>query len=186
MDPGLLAAACRHRRHARLLLAVGGGGKAFSLCAAGDEEAGRHDGPSPWQGVKQREVGTILSAWGDGCVAVGQGLQGAPELGDEGLHKEDSGGDDAVIGGQRSGALDGFEAGGAQVGRAHVVGPEDACQRGAACAWCGFAGGPVAEDVAKDRRIFLGKPWQDLWTGVCEGTRQAMGSSTSPPSTGTT
>ena len=44
------------------------------------------------------------------------------KLGDEGVHEEDSGGDDTVIGGQRSGALDGLNAGGDQVGRAHVVG----------------------------------------------------------------
>ena len=35
-------------------------------------------------------------------VEVGNGLQGDPELGDEGVHEEDIGGDDAVIGGQRS------------------------------------------------------------------------------------
>ena len=48
----------------------------------------------------------VLGALRDGFVEVGNGLQGDPELGDEGLHKEDSGGDDAVIGGQRSGALE--------------------------------------------------------------------------------
>ena len=173
--PGLLAAACRHRRNARLFLEVGGGGKAFPLFAEGDEEAGNKNGPSPWQGVKQREVGMVLRAWGDGCVEVGNGRHGDSKLGDEGVHEEDSGGDDTVIGGQRSGALDGLNAGGDQVGRAHVVGTEAACQSGAACAWCGFAGGPAAEDVAKDRGIFLGKPWQDLWKGVFERTGQAVG-----------
>jgi hypothetical protein len=121
-DPGLRAAAFRHRCNARLLLEVVGGGQAFPLCAAGDEEAGSKNGPSPWQGVKQREVGMGLRALGDGVVAVGNGLPGDPELGDEGVHEEDMGGDDAVIGGQRAGALDGLEAGGDKVGRAHVVG----------------------------------------------------------------
>ena len=175
VDPGLLAAAFRHRRNARIFLEVVGGGKAFSLFAEGDEEAGSKNGPSPWQGVKQREVGMVLRALGDGFVEVGNGLQGDPELGDEGLHKEDIGGDDAVIGGQRSGALDGFDAGGDQVGRAHVVGPEEAFQSGAACELRGFEGGPAAEEVAKDRRIFLGKPLQDLWKVVFEGTGQAVG-----------
>jgi hypothetical protein len=120
--PGLLAAAFRHRYHARLLLECVGGGQAFPLFAAGDAEAGRKHGPSPWPGGKQREVGMGLRALGDGVVAVGNGLPGDPELGDEGVHEEDMGGDDAVIGGQRAGALDGLEAGGDKVGRAHVVG----------------------------------------------------------------
>src|SRR6266568_5876271 len=46
-DPGLLAAAFRDRRNARLFLACVGGGKAFPLCAEGDEEAGGKNSPSP-------------------------------------------------------------------------------------------------------------------------------------------
>jgi hypothetical protein len=175
VDPGLLAAAFRHRCNARLLLEVGGGGQAFALFAAGDAEAGRKHGPSPWQGVQQREVGMGLGALGDGVVDVGKGLHGDPEVGDEGVHEEDMGGDDAVIGSQRAGALDGLEAGGDKVGRAHVVGTAEAFHSGAACAWRRFAGGPAAEDVAKDRGLFLGKPWQDLWQVVVERTGQAVG-----------
>ena len=132
VDPGLLAAAFRNRRNARIFLEFVGGGKAFPLFAEGDEEAGSKNGPSPWQGIKQREVGMVLSALCDGLVEVGNGLQGDPELGDEGVHEEDIGGDDAVIGGQRSGALDGLDAGGDKVGRAHVVGTEEAFQSGTA------------------------------------------------------
>ena len=55
---------------------------------------------------------------GDG----GNGLQGDAELGHEGLHQQDIGSDDAVIRGQRSRVLDSLEAGGADIGRAHVVG----------------------------------------------------------------
>ena len=51
VDPGLLAAAFRNRRNARIFLEVIGGGKAFPLFAEGDEEAGSEHGPSPWQGV---------------------------------------------------------------------------------------------------------------------------------------
>jgi hypothetical protein len=91
-------------------------------------------------------------------------------LGDEGLHEEHIGGDDAVIGGERHGTLDGLEAGVDDVGRAHVVGPEAPLQGGAACELCGFEGRPAAQEVAKERRIFRGKPWQDLWKGVFEGT----------------
>ena len=91
------------------------------------------------------------------------------------MHEEDIGGDDAVIGGQRSGALDGLDAGGDKLGRAHVVGTKEAFQSGTACELRGFEGGPAAEEVAKDRGIFLGKPVQDLWEVVFERTGQAVG-----------
>ena len=133
------------------------------MFAEGDEEAGSKDGPGPWQGVKQGEVGMRLGTLRNGGVEVGNGLQRDAELGHEGLYQEHIGGDDAVIGGQRHGTLDGLEAGGDDVGRAHVVGPEEPFQGGAACELCGFEGRPVAQEVAKERRIFLGKPWQDLW-----------------------
>jgi hypothetical protein len=55
------------------------------------------------------------------------------------------------------------------------VGPEEACQRGAACELRGVEGGPAAEAVANDRGIFLGKPWQDLWKVVVERHGQAGG-----------
>ena len=41
-----------------------------------------------------------LGALRDGGVEIGDGLQGDPELGDEGLHQERMGRDDAVIGGE--------------------------------------------------------------------------------------
>jgi hypothetical protein len=175
VDTGLLAAAFRHRCNARIFLEFLGGGKAFPLFAEGDEEAGSKHGPSPWQGVKQREVGMALSTLDDDAVEVSNPLQGDPELGDEGVHEEDIGGDDTVIGRQRSGALDGLDAGSNQVSRAHVVGTEEAFQSGAACELGRFEGGPAAEEVAKDRGIFLGKPLQNLWKGVFERTGQAVG-----------
>src|SRR5438128_11133247 len=162
VDPGLLAAAFRDRRNARIFLEFVGGGKAVPLFAEGDEEAGGKNSPSPWQGVKQREVGMVLGALWDGFVEVGNGLQGDPELGDEGVHEEDIGGDDAVIGGQRSGALDGLDAGGDHVGRTYVVGTEEAFQGSATRELGGFEGRPAAQEVTKDRRIFLLKPLQDV------------------------
>jgi hypothetical protein len=36
---------------------------------------------------------------GEGFVAVGNGRQGNPELGDEGVHEEDMGGNDTCSGG---------------------------------------------------------------------------------------
>jgi hypothetical protein len=175
VDPGLLAAAFRHRCNARIFLEFLGRGKAFPLFAAGDEEAGSKNGPRPWQGVKPREVGMGLSTLEDDAVEVSNALQGDPELGDEGVHEEDIGGDDTVIGRQSSGALDGLDAGSHKVSRAYVVGTEEAFQSGAACEVDRFEGGPAAEDVAKDRGLFLGKPLQNLWKVVFERPGQAVG-----------
>ena len=149
VDPGFLATAFRHRRNARIFLECLGGGVAFPLFAEGHEEARGKDGPSPWQGVKQREVGMVLGALRNGGVEVGNGVQGDAELGDQGLHQEGIGGDDAVIRGQRHSALDGLNAGRDDVGRAHVVGPEKAFQGGATCELRGFEGRPATEEVAQ-------------------------------------
>ena len=172
--PGLLATAFCDRREARVLLELCGRGEAWPWCAAGDEEAGSTDGPGPWQGVKPRAVGMVLGVWRTGCVEVGNGRPRDAEWGDEGLHEEDMGGADAVLGRQRDGAFDGLEAGGDDVGSAHVVGPEECFQGGAARELRGFEGRPAAEEVAQDRRLFLGTPVQDLWTVVFAGTGQAV------------
>ena len=116
-----------------------------------------------------------MGALRDGGVEVGDGLQGDAELGDEGLHQEGIGGDDALIGGQRRGALDGLDALVDDVGRAHVVGAEEALQGGAARELRGFEGRPAAEEVTKDRGIFVLKPLQDLREVVFEGTGEAVG-----------
>ena len=102
VDPGFLATAFRDRRDARVFLEFRGRGVAFSLFAKGHEEARGKDSTGTWQGVKQEEVGMILGVLRDGFVEVGNSLHSDTELGDEGLHQEDIGGDDAVIGGQRS------------------------------------------------------------------------------------
>jgi hypothetical protein len=72
-------------------------------------------------------------------------------------------------------ALDGLDAGGDHVGRAPVVGPAEALKGGATCERGGFEGRPAAQEVTKERRIFLLKPLQDVWEGVFEGTGQAVG-----------
>src|SRR5712691_3970950 len=71
-------------------------------------------------------------------------------------------------------ASESLDAGVDDVNRAHVVDPEEPFQGGAARELRGFEGRPAAEEVAKDRRIFLGKPLQDLWKVVFEGTGQAV------------
>jgi hypothetical protein len=174
VHPGFLATAFRDRCDARLFLEFRGGGEAFSLCTEGHEEARGKDGPGPWQGVKQGEVGMGVGTLCHGSVEVGNGLQGHAELGDQGLHQEGIGGDHAGIRGQCHSVRDSLNAGGDDVGRAHVVGTEKALQGGATCEWCGFQGRPAAEAVAKDRRIFVLQPLQDVGEVVFERTRQAM------------
>ena len=86
VHPGCLATAFRDLCDARLFLEFLGGGEAFSLVTEGHEEARGKDGPGPWQGVKQGEVGMRLGTLCNGSVEVGNGLQGHAELGDQGLH----------------------------------------------------------------------------------------------------
>ena len=174
VHPGLLATAFRDRRDARVFLELVGRGEAFPLFAEGDEAAGSKHRSGPWQGSKQREVGRLLGTLRHGCVEVGNGLQRDAELGHEGVHQEHIGSDDTVIGGERHGTLDGLEAGVDDVGSAHVGAPEEGFQGGAAGELGGFEGWPAAEDVAKERRIFRGKPLQDLWKVVVEHTGQAV------------
>jgi hypothetical protein len=104
----------------------------------------------------------ILGALRDGFVEVGNGRQGDAALSHEGLHEEGVGGDDAFIRGQRHSALDGLDAGRDDVGRAYVVGPEKALKSGAPSELRRFERRPMAQEVAKDRRIFLLKPLQDV------------------------
>jgi hypothetical protein len=174
VHPGFLATAFRDRCETRIFLEVLGGGEAFPLCAEGHEEAGGNDGPGPWQGVKQGEVGMGLGALCKGGVEVGNGLQGHAELGDQGLHQEGIGDHHACIRGQRHSVLDGLKTGRDDVGRAHVVGTEKALQGGATRELDGLQGRPAAEEVAKERRIFVLEPLQDVGEVVFERTRQAM------------
>jgi hypothetical protein len=52
VDPGLVAAAFRHRRNASVLLPLIGSGVAVALFAKGDEETRGQDGASAWEGVQ--------------------------------------------------------------------------------------------------------------------------------------
>jgi hypothetical protein len=52
VHPGLVAAAFRHRRNARLPLPLISRGVAVALFAKGDEETWGKDGASAWEGVK--------------------------------------------------------------------------------------------------------------------------------------
>ena len=174
MHPGFLATAFRDRCDARIFLEFLGGGEAFPLFAEGHEEAGGKDDPGPWQGVKQGEVRMCLGALCHSDVEVGQGLQGHAELGNQGLHQKGIGGEHACIRGQRHSVRDGLNAGRDDIGQAHTVGTEKTLQGGATRESYGFQGRPAAEEVAKDHRIFVLKPLQDVGEGVFERTRQAI------------
>jgi hypothetical protein len=174
VPPGFLAPACRDRGDARLFLEVLGGGEAFPLCAEGHEAARSKDGPGPWPGVKQGEVGMDVGTLGKGRIEVSNRLQGHAELGDQGLPQEGSGGDPAVIRGQRYRVLEGLNAGRANVSRAEGVGPEKTLQGGAPRELDGLQRRPAAEKVAKDRGLFVLKPLQNVGAGVFERTRQAI------------
>ena len=68
-------------------------------------------------------------------IAGGNGVQGDAAWGHEGVPQEGVGGETPVIRGQRHSALDGLDAGREDVGRAHVVGAEEALKRGTPREW---------------------------------------------------
>src|SRR5262249_40572073 len=175
VDPSVLAAAFRHWCNTRIFLEFLGRSVAFSLFAKGHEEARGKDSTGTWQGIKQREIGMVLSTLCDGCIEVGNGVQSDAELGHEGLHQEGVGGDDAFIRGQGHRALDSLNAGRDDIGSAYVVRPEEALKRGAPREVRRFERRPVTEEVAKDRGIFVLKPLQDVGKVVFQGTGRAVG-----------
>ena len=61
------------------------------------------------------------------------------------------------------------------VGRAHVVFTEKVLKGGATRELRRFERRPAAQEVAKDARIFLLKPLQNVWEGVFQRTGQAIG-----------
>src|SRR5262252_6410780 len=88
VHPGLLATPFGDWCDPGIFLEVGGGGIAFALFTEGDEQPGGEDRARSWEGLEQGEIGMALSALRNGSVEIGDGLQGDPELGDEGLHQE--------------------------------------------------------------------------------------------------
>jgi hypothetical protein len=174
VHPGWLAAAFRDQCDAGVFWEGISCAVAFALFAEGDAAPGGKDRSGAGQGVKPGEVRLALGVLGDGFVEVLQGLPGVPELGDEGLAQEGVGGDDPCISRPGCGALDGLEASGDDSGRTPVVVMEAARQGGAACEWHGFAGRPAAQDVAKEHRLFLVKPLQDMGKIVFERPGQAI------------
>jgi len=174
VNPGLVAAAFRHQRHAGIPLHRISRGVAVAWFAASDEETWGKDGASAWEGVKERAVGMALGAVSHGLVAILARVQSHPELGHKGLDQEGMGGDEAFIGGQRHRARDGVEAWGDAISVAHVMVAEAAFQGRASRQLYGLAGRPWGEDVAEDGGILVVEPWQHLRKVVFQGTGQAI------------
>ena len=100
VPPGLLTAPCSHRRDSGLFLECGGGGRACALCAEGDEQPGSENGARSWEGLEQEAIGMALRTRRAGGGAIGEGLPGDPELGDEGRPQERMGRAAPGIGGE--------------------------------------------------------------------------------------
>jgi len=158
VPPGLRAAPFGHRGAPGLCVACGGGGRAVAWCAAGDAQPGGAAGARAWEGLAPEDIGRVLRARRHGRVKIGAGVQGATELGNEGLPQERLGHDDACIGRAGGGGCAGLDTRGDALGRAHVRRPEAGCAGGTARAWRRRAGRPAPQEVAKDRGVFLRKP----------------------------
>jgi hypothetical protein len=77
------------------------------LFAKGDEQPGGKDGPCSWERLEQGEIRMVLRTLRDGMIKGRNCLQGDPELVDKGLDEQGIGSDNALIGGQGDGRLDG-------------------------------------------------------------------------------
>lgn len=111
----------------------------------------------------------------DGGVAISEGLQGDTELGDEGLHQERIGRDDAFIGGKGCRRLDGLDTLCDDLGIAHVMRTEEGVESRTAHELRRLERRPATQEVAEDRRVFLLKPVQHVRERVLEGPGQAVG-----------
>ena len=175
VHPGLRAAPCGPRRDPSLGVECGGGGRACAWFAKGDEQPGGEDRARAWEGLEQGDSGMALSALRDDGVASGEGRHGDTELGDEGLHQERMGRDDACIGGEGGGRCEGLDTRCDAIGRAHVRRTEAGVEGGTARAWRRLAGRPATQDVAAARGVLLLQPVQHVRESVLEGPGQAVG-----------
>jgi hypothetical protein len=126
--PGLLAAAFGDGRDSGLWLQGRGGRIPFALFPEGAEETRSEDGTGPGEGRAERELGIALGPLRDGGVAIGERLHGDTALGHKGWHQEGMGHDAPRIRGQGQGGSDGLETARDDLWRAHMRGPETACE----------------------------------------------------------
>jgi len=116
-----------------------------------------------------------LGALRHGPVASRDGLHGDPEWGDQALHQERMGCDDACISGARGGCLGGVETLGDALGIVHVMLAEAGVEGGTAGELDRREGRLATQDVTEERGIFRLQSVQPLRDSVLEGTRQAVG-----------
>ena len=110
VPPRLFPAAFGDRGNTRIFVQFGSARIAGALFAKGNEKAGSDDRPRAWEGLEEGEVGMALGTLRKSGVEVSHGLQGDAELGNQRLAQQGIGSDDARIGGQRRGSLDGVAA----------------------------------------------------------------------------
>jgi hypothetical protein len=175
VPPGLRATPFGPRGAPGIFWECGGGGRACALCAEGAEQPGGADGARAWEGLAQGAIGKVLSALRHGGVAIGDGVQGDTELGNEGLPQERIGHDDACIGRAGCGGCAGLETLGDDLGIAHVMRPEAGCEGGTASALHRLEGRPATQEVAKERGVLLLQPVEHVRERVLEGPGEAVG-----------
>jgi hypothetical protein len=158
MPPGLLPAAFGDRGKARLFWPCGGGGRACTLFAKGDEQAGGADRPSAGARWKERAIGRAPGPRRASSVEVGARLPGDAERGNTRLPQQGMGGDAARIGGARGGRLDGVAALCAPVFRADVGVVGKSLTGSAARELGGVAGRPATQNVPDHGRLLLLPP----------------------------
>src|SRR5262249_58044867 len=69
----------------------------------------------------------------------------------------------------------GVNALGEPISHPHMVVVKEGLQGGAPGQLCRFEGGPTAQKVTENVRIFVLKPWQHVWERVLERPGEAMG-----------
>jgi hypothetical protein len=174
-DPALLATPFRDRGKARALWQGGGGRIAVAVCAEGDEEPGSEAGASAGAGLEHGAVGRTLGMLRDGVVKGLHRRHGGPELADEGVHKQPSGGEDTRIGSQGEGSLDGGDALGNNVCRAPMVLAQEGLPGSAAGQVGRLQGWPAAANVTKDDGVLVRKPLEPLRASVLQGAGEPLG-----------
>jgi hypothetical protein len=110
----------------------------------------------------------------DSGVEVSDGLQGDAALGHKRLDQQGIGDDDALIGGERCGSLDGVAALGDHVFRAYVVVAEEGLTSGAARALGRCEGGPATQKVTENVRVCILQPVQHLREIVLQRTGEVV------------